>query len=274
MSGFLGIARERVFSPGKVDADRLILEAVADALRRRGRRVQLVSAEEVLPTPTGQTTVFTMSQGARVLARLQEWQRDGIRMINSVESILNCHRHRLFDLLNRTEARIPESHSLSTRAEGTDVWPPWLDTDGGWVKRGDVHATEAGDVVFVRSAAGAAATLTRFRVRGIARAVLQRHVEGVVLKFYAVGGRLLSWYPAPGSPPVLAPDRVAELRALADSVGRALELEVYGGDCVAGVNGALHLIDVNDWPSYAPCRAVGAEAIASQLEALNEASDT
>jgi glutathione synthase/RimK-type ligase-like ATP-grasp enzyme len=65
-----------------------------------------------------------------------------------------------------------------------------------------------------------------------------------------------------------APGEASGLAALARAAARALGLEVYGGDCVIDTGGALWLIDVNDWPSFAPCRAAGAEAIARRLEAV------
>ena len=272
MTAFVGIARERVFSPGKVDADRLILDAVGAALRHRGHEVRLVSAEDPLCAPARGTTVFTMSQGKRALATLREWERDDVRVINSADSILNSHRHRLLDRFERAGVHAPETILLRTGVAAIGPWPGWLETDGGWLKRGDVHATEAGDVVFVRSAATVARALAGFGARGIASAVLQRHVEGVVIKFYAVANGFLACYPAGPAPSDLAPHQASALGLLAHAGAHALGLEVYGGDCVAGTDGALWLIDLNDWPSFAPCRAAGAEAIASRLEALSRPS--
>jgi len=266
MSEFLGIARERVFSPGKVDADRGILEAVAEVLRRSGHRVRVVSAEEVLPQPAAGTVVFTMSQGERALAAVRDWERAGIRVINSVDSILNCHRHRMLACFRRASVATPETLLWEDRA----AWPEWLAGDGGWLKRGDVHATEAGDVVFVADAAAATEALHRLRARGIERVVLQRHVPGVVLKFYAIANGFLAWYPPPETALEIGSAQVAEPRAVAAAGARAVGLEVYGGDCVVDANGRLRLIDLNDWPSYAPCRAAAAEAIATYLEAQSE----
>ena len=55
------------------------------------------------------------------------------------------------------------------------------------------------------------------------------------------------------------------MRGLAEAGAGALELEVFGGDCVRDIERRLWLIDLNDWPSYAPCRFGAAEAIASYL---------
>jgi hypothetical protein len=56
------------------------------------------------------------------------------------------------------------------------------------------------------------------------------------------------------------------MRRLAAGAAAALELEVFGGDCVRDRENNLWLIDLNDWPSYAPCRFEAAAAIAAYLK--------
>ena len=270
MSSFLGIAREPVFSPGKVDADRAILEAVADVLRARGHRVALARPEGMPSRPDRGTTVFTMAQGEDALARLQEWEGDGVRVVNSVAGVLNCHRHRMCEALARAGVAMPETILLGTAALA--AWPAWLLREGGWLKRGDVHATTAGDVRFVADPAAAAAGAAELRVRGIPGAVLQRHVAGPVLKFYAVAERFFAWYPSPEMPVTLADPQAAALRDLAARAARALDLEIFGGDVVVGAEG-FEFVDFNDWPSYSRCRPGAAQAIASRLEAHGEGGD-
>ena len=271
MNAFLGIAREPIFSPGKVDADRAILDAVAGVLARRGHRVRIVSAEEPLTPPEHGTTVFTMSQGPRALATLREWERAGVRVVNAVSSILGCHRHRLRDQLARVGVPTPET--LVLEGEAPPAWPAWLITDGGWLKRGDVHATEPDDVVPVRGSAAAMEAMARMRARGIARVALQRHVEGRVCKFYGAANGFLATFSPGGTSLALAAEQLAALRALAMAAARAVGLEVYGGDCVFSPSAGVALIDLNDWPSYGPCRAAAADAIADHLETPGGARD-
>ena len=111
MSEFLGIFREAVFSPGKVEADRAILELVATILRGFGHVVRVANPDAALPRPARGTLVFAMSQGEPALATLRRWEAEGIRVVNSVDSILGCHRHRLLRLPNahRPVARSDES---------------------------------------------------------------------------------------------------------------------------------------------------------------------
>jgi hypothetical protein len=270
MTAFLGIAREPVFSPNKVEADRAILEAVAGELHARGHRVTVTDADRLPRWPARGTTVFTMAQGPEALGLLEEWEGEGFRVVNSVDAVLNCHRHRMCERLAQAGVSTPETVLFSTAAPAP--WPEWLDVEGGWLKRGDVHATAAGDVRFVADRAAATAGAGEFAARGIPRAVLQRHVAGPLLKFYAVADGFLAWYPASDTPVALAPDQANGLRAIAGRAARALGLEMFGGDIVVGLE-ALRLIDLNDWPSYAPCRPAAAGAIASCLEAHTEAVD-
>ncbi|MBI3292673.1 MAG: hypothetical protein HYZ73_07705, partial [Elusimicrobia bacterium] len=55
------------------------------------------------------------------------------------------------------------------------------------------------------------------------------------------------------------------LHALADQAAQALGLEIYGGDVVITPEGRLALIDVNDWPTFAPCRGAAGRAIGTYL---------
>jgi hypothetical protein len=263
MSRFIGITREPVFSPGRVDDDAAILGLVADHLRRMGHTVSVCGADVgSWPEPGPDTVVFTMCQGATALQRLQRWAARGVRVINSPEGILNCQRHRTIAALASADIPFPASAVVDTHAE--PLWPAWVITGHAWVKRGDVHATEADDVVAIHGVDEARAALQRFRARGIAQAVLQQHAAGTVLKFYAVRGRFFHC----GTPRVggeIPGHVLSRIDAIGQQAARALTLEVYGGDCVVSVNGVLTLIDLNDWPSYAPCRTEAAAAIAAYV---------
>lgn len=256
----LGIARERVYSPGKVEDDRAILDAVAARLAATAR-VEVISADQPLPAVAPAPIVFTMAQGPAALAALRRWEAAGVRVINTVAAIENAHRRRMLAAFARDRVPHPDSVILDTAAE--TALPAWVDA-GAWVKRGDVHATEAGDVVQVADRAAAGAALAAFARRDIAAACLQRHVAGDVIKFYAVrDSPFFAWYGGAGVH--LDAAAGAALRALAAAGARSLELEVFGGDAVRDGNGSLWLIDLNDWPSYGRCRFQAAEAIAAYV---------
>lgn len=265
---FLGIARERVYSPGKEDADRQILEAVAAALGA-SHRVAVVDAEDPLPPMAPARVVFAMCQGPAALEALRRWERAGVRVVNSAAAIGNTHRVRMLEAFARHGVPHPPSVLVDTAGEPLPPLPPWAAGDV-WVKRGDVHATEAADVVPVSGRAALAAALAAMRRRGIACAVVQRHAPGDVHKFYAVRGHFFACFPpSPGAAPLSDTER-ARMRELGEAGAAALGLEVFGGDCVRGAGGELTLIDLNDWPSYGRCRSGAAQAIAAYLRTTRE----
>jgi hypothetical protein len=217
--------------------------------------------DERWPEPADDVIVFAMCQGPRALERMQRWAARGLRIINHPDGILNCQRHRTVPALVHGGTAFPQSVLLETAAPRL---PEWVGAEGAWVKRGDVHATESNDVVFVENFDAACSALQRFHARGVERAVVQRHVPGTVLKFYALRERFFHCRPAPGNDALTA-DVLRRIDALGQHAARVLKVEIYGGDCVYGDGGALTLIDLNDWPSYAPCRLEAAQAIAGYL---------
>jgi hypothetical protein len=264
MRQFFGIAREPEFSPGRVHDDRAILDLVAAHLRGLGHATTVFRAgDDCWPEPPDDAVVFTMAQGARAVHHLQRWHARGVRVVNRPEGILNCQRHRTLVAFAAAGARIPFPESLILDAGAPPALPAWIDT-GAWVKRGDVHATAADDVVYVESRSAALEALEHFRERGIGQAVIQRHVAGRVMKFYGVLGKFFYCVRPPQvSEP--SPDLLDRMDALGQRAARALGVEIYGGDCVFGLDGEISLIDLNDWPSYAPCRVQAATAIAAYL---------
>ncbi len=144
-----------------------------------------------------------------------------------------------------------------------------------WVKRGDVHKTQVGDVVFAETPAEALGALEQMGQRGIGSALIQEHLPGDLIKFYVIGDK--RW--VPGQEPWVrffyhAGQQVAgypfdprELASMTQRAGKALGLEIYGGDAIAGEGGRLHLIDLNAWPSFALFREEASERIASYLAA-------
>jgi hypothetical protein len=135
-----------------------------------------------------------------------------------------------------------------------------------WIKRGDVHAERPEDVVAVPLEYLEPA-LAAFAARDVCRVALQEHIPGPVVKFYGVAdGRFFRWYDAAtgprGRPPAIHQRRLRELACEAAGI---LGLEVYGGDVAFPEPDRPVLIDLNDWPSFAPFRADAARAIAEYV---------
>jgi len=132
---------------------------------------------------------------------------------------------------------------------------------GIWLKRGDVHASVTADVQWIDSAERLAAGLAEFNRRGIRLAALQAHRAGDEIKFYGIAGRaFFHWFYSGAARKY--PFDSERLQALGNEAAAAAGLDIFGGDVIVSPEGELTLIDLNDWPSFAPCRERASYAIA------------
>jgi glutathione synthase/RimK-type ligase-like ATP-grasp enzyme len=212
--------------------------------------------------------VFSMCQGPRALDFLVHWEREGARLVNSPRASLNTYRDRLPDLMVEAHLPFPETKLIPTN-NGIDASAVLAAASGGiWLKRGDVHASVSSDVQWVDSAQALEAGLREFAARGIEHAAVQHHRPGDEIKFYGVaGGRFFYWFYPKDAPPGVTRHAfdVGALRELANAAAAAAGLDIFGGDVIVGATGDLTLIDLNDWPSFAPCRDEASAAIAAYL---------
>jgi len=250
--------------------DTAILAATAAELDRRGWRVTNTTEEEVEQGRLPAARLYlNMCQGSLASEQLMPLEADGAAVVNRPTSVLNCHRHRLVRHMAGSNLAFPR-----TVIQPSSAPPPprellqelASDHQRLWIKRGDVHAERREDVV-ATTLDDLGPLLAAFAGRGIPWVALQQHVPGPVVKFYAVtDGRFFRWYGADagfgGERPVIDEDR---LKALAFDAAALLGLEVFGGDVAFPRRDRPVLIDINDWPSFAPFREEAARAIAEYI---------
>jgi hypothetical protein len=264
----LGIYREKRFSPGAHAAgDAEILELTQAALECAGYQTTLIAPESLPTMPPSAPVVFSMCQSLESLAVLEAWEQQGILVLNTPAAVRACYRLALVTALSQTTLSFPRSviiplDEIASPGERRPALPE--STAGWWVKRGDVHAMQSDDVLFVRHAADLPAQLTRLRQRGISHAVVQEHIAGQEWKFYAVRDHGVLHAFTPHDTHCLPID-YACLNTLARQASEVLGLDIYGGDCLMTSDGTLYLIDVNDWPSFRGCRPVAASHIAQHI---------
>ena len=271
-----GIFRERAHSPGRESDDAEILRLTAKTLEARGFEVSVKSPEEIAdshePRPPA---IFLMCEGIEILRRLQAWEAAGVRIVNTPVAVLDTYRKRSLRRWEAAHIAFPSSRVVATRRPPPDLGPRLRYPI--WVKRSDVHYTEAGDVVRASTAEAVHDALAGLARRGISEAVLQAHVEGDLLKFYGVGridrpagtGPAAPWFRHFYHQDQRVQGYPFDLRALMDLAGRAaavLGLEIFGGDAIVTPRGDLALIDLNAWPSFALFRDEAAAEIAAYLE--------
>jgi glutathione synthase/RimK-type ligase-like ATP-grasp enzyme len=259
----LGVYREKMFSPGKVREDAAILDGTLQALSGMGYTFQTIEAEALRrlvggPEPS-YPCVLTMAQSAGALEILESQQKLGARIINSIASVRNSYRRPLIRLLQGAGLPIPRSEIVTI--EETEAKVSFQGADTYWLKRGDVHAMETGDVARVGSAEELAAAIRHFKKRKIEEVLVQEQIDGDVIKFYGAGrdSYFRAFLASTGEEVTSA---AGELRGIASRAAQAIGLEIYGGDAVLTPKRDFMLIDFNDWPSFSRCCESAAHSIA------------
>jgi hypothetical protein len=259
-----GIYREVAHSPGRIDADRAILESVGEALAARGFKVELVAADAEFDTYFA--NIFVMCECGQILDRLRNAENTGSIIVNSPDAIRNTYRHRMIELFARHQVSAPASQIVASDANKPQ--PP----TGVWVKRYDFHATEAHDVMYAAAEQGWQEALHGFAKRGIPFVVAQEHVPGDLVKFYGVRNAMcpmdsnwFEWFYHRDKGTLGYCFEVLGLRRAAFGAAAALGLEIFGGDAIIRADGEPVIVDINAWPSYARCRDRAAQAIADHL---------
>jgi hypothetical protein len=265
----VALYRKPTYSPQQHLAnDTAIMNAVVAELGHRGWRISRTSEADLEDGPLPVANLYlNMCQGSAASERLIALEHARAVLVNTPTSVLACHRHHLVRAL--ADGAIPFPRTL--------IVPTWLSPDAAralsdfvaphrsvWIKRGDVHAVGPDDVVLTRNEQ-VVAVLAQFAARGIGRVAVQEHVRGPVLKFYGVAeSGFFRFYDARWGPAGPAPvvDE-ARLRAVAAAAAARLGLKVFGGDVALPEPDQPVLIDLNDWPSFAPFRVEAAAAIAS-----------
>jgi len=250
--------------------DTAILDATVGLLEATGWRATKTTELEVEQGRLPAAELYlNMCQGSLAAEQLMPLESDGIVVVNRPSSALNCHRYRLVRRLGDSTLPFPRTLILASSAP---LPPPaqlgalGRDHQKVWIKRGDVHAERPEDVVATTLDALPEA-LRAFTGRGIPWVALQEHVPGPVVKFYGVtDGRFFNWY---GADAGFAGERPQvdenHLKALAFEAAAILGLEVFGGDVAFPEPDRPVLIDINDWPSFAPFREPAARAIAAYI---------
>ena len=224
----IGIYRAQRYSPGSVEKDRAILDATLQQLRDRGYDVDVMTEEKLLEGGIAKEVGRYLSM-ARSEEALDILQDK--TCINTSDAIRYCNHRRYIT--------------------SDDNTPPL------WVKRTDQCSEGEGDVTYCATEEEVRETVAMLHKRGIDSYVMQKHYEGEHVKFYGVRGTTF-----------FSPSGYDTLRGMAQDMAREAGITVYGGDAIIGADGEIHIIDLNDWPSFASCRKEAAEAIAEMVQTL------
>lgn len=243
--------------------DLRIINQTTEALKQLGAEVTMYDEGIITEDLVKERLIFSMAQGPVGSATLLKIAQRGSLIINSPQSVVNCYRINMVRLLPEHGIPFPKSIVVATdsNVDGKQVG---LTSEKLWVKRGGVHAVHKEDVALAYTAGEQLTLLKEFHRRDIKQAVLQEHIEGDTVKFYALReSDFFYWYYLDGV--YRTPFNVGKLRELASASAEALGLFVYGGDAIIASDGSITIIDINDWPSFAPIRKDASQHIAKLI---------
>lgn len=272
-----GISRGELYSPNHTNNDEIIFKLVADELKSLGAKVELIDEKKFQDSEIDSKVVFSMVRSPKSVEKLIELEEYGALVINSGFSINNCYRANLTKILTRNS--IPYPKSLLVRTSEM-IWEELncFDKYPIWVKRGDVHAIHKEDVVLAYCSEEINNVLLEFKKRGIKEAVLMEHIDGDIIKFYGViDTGFFYWFNLLDTNHSKfniekkvnnnnhTPFNENNLIKLAEKSAMLAGVSIYGGDVIVRKDGSLCLIDLNDWPSFAPIRETASKAIANHI---------
>ncbi len=275
MFDFAGIKRNTEFSPNHRGTDNAIFTLTAAELIKMDCLVNIYSEEEFLSMEQLQEEeIFTMARNKKTVAKLQQEEAAGKLVINSGFGIEQCYRTNMTLGLVNQQIPYPESLIVPTDLPADKAFAK-LGGKNFWIKRGDFHAIHKEDVTFAPTACHGADILEEYSLRGISEAVISRHLFGDLVKFYGVRGTdFFYWfYPTEFNHSKFNAEAIngaanyfpfdeAALKQIGHQAAEALNVFIYGGDAIISAKGDIHIIDLNDWPSFAPCRNEAAIHIA------------
>ena len=266
--------RAGAYSPNHIGNDAAIFNAVADQLRKRGCIVTIYSEDQFNNGDVKEDIIVNMCREMESIHKLQKLEDDGALVINSGYGIENCTRERMTRILIGSNIPYPDSIMVNTDESVKDALKKAGFTQC-WIKRGDFHAMHKEDVSYVRHPEEAQEVLQEYFLRGIKRAVINRHLVGDLIKFYGVQGTPFFFWFYPfdeghskyGHEAINGKSRGLEfdkerMRDICQKASEVLDVKIYGGDCIVSPEGDIRIIDFNDWPSFAPCRQEAAPHIA------------
>ena len=265
-----GIPRNPEDSPNMSDKDMRLFHNITEELRKSGHSVTLLDESDEIPDDC--EALFHMSRTAATLDRVAECEAKGIFVTNPAAGVRNCSRREFVEILQRNSIRQPKYTLIDVAAdkERNLQFPGWLKNSKGW-------SCKADDVQFVATAEEYERALYALAANGHSEAIFCEHIKGDIVKFYAIRGEEFFRYHYPDpSATKFGLERIngeaqrhkfdaEQLRETALQAAEAMNINIFGGDCIITAEGEIYIIDINDFPSFSAYRSEAAKAIASSI---------
>lgn len=257
-----GIERRTEFSPNHEYNDYLMIYETARELKKLGAVVNVYKEEDLFEVEIKEDFIFSMVQSPDGSEKLLDIAKNKKFVINSPESVRNCYRYNMNRIMEENNIPFPKSIIVDTDTKDFSFLESFKNEL--WIKRGDAHAVQKEDVIFIDDKSKVQDALREFKARGLERCAVQNHIEGDTVKFYSVGGKdLFYWYTTDLKYSTTFDEE--RLKNIANKAAKSLGIEVFGGDAVITAKSDIFIVDMNDWPSFAPIRDRASKVIANLI---------
>lgn len=265
------VLRAGIFSPNHIASDAAILYAVVAELRKRGCQVNVYSEEEFCNATIDENVVLAMCRTAKAVEKMQHLEDSGRIVINSGYGIENCIRMIMVRLLSQAGMPLPEFFVVDT---DVDVRKKLENAGFGacWVKKGDAPTHHLEDIARCRQPEEAQEILHEFFFRHISKAVVSRYVAGEKIRCYGVAS--LGWFhsfiafQSDGEDLQIqysSESLKEKVKEICMKAAQLLNVDIFGCDIVLDKHNECHLVNFDDWPSFAPIRKEASRAIAKTV---------
>ena len=261
-----GIPRNPKNSPNMSNKDMQLFHKIIEELRQRGHSVEILDENDEINKEYD--AVFHMTRTPETLEKLAKYEEKKIYVTNSVKGVINCSREKFISIFEKKNIKQPPY--IHVNENKPLEFPGWLKKSEGW-------SCSASDVQFVASEEEYNKALATLATNGCNKAIFCKHIAGDVIKFYGIQSEnFFRWYyPDPiktkfglekiNGEPQKHKFSSKELRKRAMQAAEALNVNIFGGDCIITANGEIYIIDLNDFPSFSPCCDEAAKKISTSI---------
>lgn len=284
----LCISRNQSYSPNSSEKDLNIFNSICENLKKQGFLVERRDENEFIGDINGNIRdiniekppffVLSMVRNPQVIELLEKWENKGSIIINSPKGCKNCYREMMINLLNKNSIPMPQTIIVDTEKTIQEIKSStnenWIEENNFWIKRADFQTIEENDVIRPKTFIEADSILRNYSKRNIKKAIISKHIEGSVVKFYGVRNTSFFYWLYPKEDKFNNiinlsfnnPFNEKELKKIANDGANCLDLDIYSGDAIIDNNMNIKIIDFNDFPSFSSCKDEAAEIIAKYID--------
>lgn len=265
-----GIPRNPAYSPNMSDKDMQLFYKIVDALQNEGHTVEILGENDEITHQYD--AIFHMSRTTATLDKLSKWEEKGVYVTNSVEGVKNCSREKFVKIFEK--CNILQPRYIQTNTSATTHQPMQY---VGWLKNGEGWSCDADDVQFVTNEEDYKKAIMTLSAKKCHKAIFCEHIIGDIIKFYGIQSEnYFRWYyPNPSATkfgleiingaPQKYKFNIEELQCTANRAAKALNINIFGGDCIITPKGEIYIIDLNDFPSFSAFSDEAAKIISTSI---------